>query len=165
MTTDNDNGTPPETPPPAPEPLDEEKITAIMRQQFSAELQGMAQMFGIRVTEEGLNAIVGYLVEEQKMIVSQVLPSMIAPESFKETPLIGLRVWHGKQKDKAIQPLTHKRPEAAGIDPRIAFDFGRPLDSPDLCFYAWRDGNVHPVEPPRVGETRDLPHHIGPSGL
>jgi hypothetical protein len=53
--------------------------------------------------------------------------------------------------------------EATDAGPtRIAFDFARPLDSPDLCFYVFRDGNVHAAEPPRLGETRELPHFAGP---
>ena len=51
-----------------------------------------------------------------------------------------------------------------GLPVRVRFDFGEPLDSPGLCFREWRDGAVRPFAPPKPGETRDVPHHPGPTG-
>lgn len=48
---------------------------------------------------------------------------------------------------------------------RMHFDFGRPLESKDLCFVAWSDGGLRPVALPAPGGSVPLPHSPGPMGL
>lgn len=53
--------------------------------------------------------------------------------------------------------------DVGGIPVRVRFDFGAPLDSPDLCFLQWRDGRLRPLRVPAHG-TIYLPHEPGPMG-
>jgi hypothetical protein len=46
----------------------------------------------------------------------------------------------------------------------VRFDFGEPLDSPDLCFVQWTHGRIQRLAPPRPGDTIDLPVQFGPLG-
>jgi hypothetical protein len=48
---------------------------------------------------------------------------------------------------------------------RVHFDFGRPLESPDLCFVSWRDGALRPLALPAPGGVLPLSHSLGPMGL
>ena len=48
---------------------------------------------------------------------------------------------------------------------RVRFDFGRPLDSADLCFVQWRGGRIRPLPAPRSGQVVLLPYELGPMGI
>ncbi len=60
--------------------------------------------------------------------------------------------------------VTVREANAAG-PMRVHFDFGRPLESPDLCFVTWREGALHPLAPPPPGGSLAVPHSLGPMGL
>jgi hypothetical protein len=46
----------------------------------------------------------------------------------------------------------------------VRFDFGEPLDSPDLCFLQWVRGRIERIAPPQPGDVVDLPVQFGPLG-
>ncbi len=55
--------------------------------------------------------------------------------------------------------------EARGGAPtRLRVDFGQPLDSPDLCFVAWRGGALARLPPLAPSAAIDIPHEPGPMG-
>jgi hypothetical protein len=55
-------------------------------------------------------------------------------------------------------------PEAFWEGSLVHFDFGEPLDSPDLCFVQWTHGQIRPMAPPRPGDVIDIPPQFGPVG-
>ncbi len=48
---------------------------------------------------------------------------------------------------------------------RVHFDFGRPLESPELCFMRWHDGALRPLALPPPGHAVAVPHELGPLRL
>jgi hypothetical protein len=46
----------------------------------------------------------------------------------------------------------------------VRFDFGEPLDSPDLCFVQWTRAGLVSLAPPRPGDVVDIPPQFGPMG-
>ncbi|HZI15625.1 MAG TPA: hypothetical protein VE153_34955 [Myxococcus sp.] len=64
---------------------------------------------------------------------------------------------------EGIQVLVKESNEGGPM--RVHFDFGRPLESPELCFVSWRDGALRPLTLPPPGEKLPLPHTPGPMGL
>lgn len=103
--------------------LTPEQLLDLMRQQIAYELLGLAAAFNVQVREAEVAKIIDFLVAEQKMIVEEILPSMTDEKQYKDSPVIGLRVWYKNKRAEMIQPMTRKRPELAGADPRAIFDF------------------------------------------
>jgi hypothetical protein len=64
---------------------------------------------------------------------------------------------------EGIQVLVKESNEGGPM--RVHFDFGRPLESPDLCFVSWQDGALRSLTLPPPGEKLPLPHTPGPMGL
>ena len=48
---------------------------------------------------------------------------------------------------------------------RLRLDFDDPLDNPALLFLTWRDGRLSRVLLPKLGQSLDLPHTVGPVGI
>jgi hypothetical protein len=48
---------------------------------------------------------------------------------------------------------------------RVAFAFDSPLDDPRRCFVTWRDGALHPLRFPAVGESVLVRRELGPMGM
>ncbi|MCE9670060.1 hypothetical protein LY474_19865 [Myxococcus stipitatus] len=60
--------------------------------------------------------------------------------------------------------VTVKEADEGGFT-RAHFDFGRPLESKDLCFVTWRGDGLHVLELPPTGGHLELPYQRGPAGL
>ena len=92
--------------------------------------------------------------------------------SFRRTPTRS--VWELLYRRRPIPSGTHVTvppldvtviEDFDGAPTRVRFDFGQPLDSPDLCFVEWRDGRVRSLPPPAPGRTIEIPHQPGPLGF
>ena len=82
-------------------------------------------------------------------------------------------VWEALYGMSVLRPGTHVTMPALdalvleahdGLPGRVRFDFHGPLDSGRLCFYAWGDGKLAALAPPRPGEVRHVRYHRGPMG-
>ncbi|MFP2924655.1 hypothetical protein ACLESO_05445, partial [Pyxidicoccus sp. 3LG] len=78
---------------------------------------------------------------------------------YRDTaPLPGLEV---RMRDLDV---TVKESNEAGWL-RAHFDFGRPLESPDLCFVTWSKGELRPLSLPAPGGSLPIPYIPGPMRL
>jgi hypothetical protein len=82
-------------------------------------------------------------------------------------------VWEALYGMSGLRPRTHVTMPSldalvleghGGLPGRVRFDFHEPLRSGRLCFYAWGDGRLEALAPPRPGEVRHVPYHRGPMG-
>jgi hypothetical protein len=101
----------------------------------------------------------------QLAVIGRPRPPTTQERIFRSTPVpVGTHV------SIAGLDVTVLEGTSAPDDPQywegkvIRFDFGEPLDSPDLCFIQWTRRGLERLAPPRPGQVIDIPLQFGPLG-